>query len=100
MLGAGKKTQQWERIRRILKIRFEGVGLTYCEVGYKGCWRDNGLSFAHYDKRRFLNEEQLYIAVLACANCHPLLERLPRHEMTRRVLDIIRKRTCQGLDRS
>ncbi len=95
MLGRGKKTREWDRVRAKLKIRFEAAGITRCEFGYDGCWRSNGLSFAHYDKRRFLSAAELEIAALACASCHPKLEILPRKVMKAEVCRVIRERICQ-----
>jgi len=95
MLKAGRRTKEWDRIRADLKPLFEAVGITWCEFRYTGCWRDNGLSFAHTDKRRFLKGDQLYVVALACANCHPMLEILKREEMKERVLEVITRRACQ-----
>ncbi len=95
MLKAGKRTREWDRIRAKLKPRFEAAGITRCEFGYDGCWRFNGLSFAHFDKRRFLSTQELEIAALACASCHPKLEILPRKVMKAIVLRVIANRICQ-----
>lgn len=96
MLKAGKRTREWETRRAKLKVRFEAAGITRCEVRYTGCQGNYALSFAHYDKRRFLKGDQLDVAVLACIfNCHRLLESMPRQGMSAEVHRIIRERTCQ-----
>jgi len=91
----GRKMEAWERVKAELKPRFEAAGITQCEFGYKDCWRDNGLSFAHVDKRLNLEEGELYKVALACAPCHNKLEHLPRMVMRRRVLEAIAKRARQ-----
>lgn len=48
----GKKTAEWDRVRAKLKPRFARAGIVRCEVMLPGCWRDNGLGFAHSKKRR------------------------------------------------
>lgn len=95
MLRAGKRTREWERRRAKLKIRFERVGITRCEFGYNGCWHNNGLSFAHTDKRRFLKGDQLDVVALACASCHPVLEIMQREKMRAEVERVIANRICQ-----
>jgi len=91
----GRRTRQWEKIRRALKIRFERVGITRYEFNMDGCWRDNGLSFAHADKRRFLSDDDLWVAALACASCHDKLERRPRATMRELVEAAIKRRLIQ-----
>ena len=96
MLGRSKKTREWEAERRRLKPKFEAIGLTYCEFGYPGCWRNNGLSFAHIKKRLNLLPGQLSIVALACPVCHYILDnRMKEVEMTKAVLAVIQKRICQ-----
>lgn len=89
------KTQEWVAARRELKVAFEAAGITRCEFGYSGCWRDNGLSFAHVDKRGHLRPGEIYAVALACAVCHDILEKMPRLVMRVAVEDVIRKRICQ-----
>ena len=76
-----KKVKQWDRIRAKLKKEFEAKEITTCELRYDKCWVNNGLSFAHLDKRRYLTEEQLYEVVLACPTCHNEVEYLPKGQM-------------------
>lgn len=93
---AGRKTKEWDRIRAVLKKRFKAAGIMSCEVGRPGCWRTESLGFAHMDKRRFLTEAELWIAILACSPvCHDWLEKLPRTKMKKAVLKIIRARPVQ-----
>jgi hypothetical protein len=94
-LRAGKKTIRWANIRAVLKQRFEQAGIITCELGFKGCWRDNALGFAHYDKRRFIAEEELWIVVLACNHCHDIVEQLPRAQMKHLLLSVIAGRKTQ-----
>lgn len=88
----GLKTLEWDRARAKLKKQFEAAGITRCEFGYNGCWRDNGLSFAHIDKRRYLRPNELYIVALACIVCHNELERMPRRVMRETIMAVITKR--------
>jgi hypothetical protein len=83
LLKAGKRTREWQHIREQLKPRFEG------------CWRDNGLSFAHVDKRRFLSEKELREPALACIPCHNKLELMPRDQMRATVEKVIANRVMQ-----
>lgn len=95
MLRAGKHTREWQLVREQLKPRFEAVGLTRCEFRYEGCWRDNGLSFAHIRKRRNLQAGELEKVALACIPCHNKLELMPEPLMTQTVCDVIGRRICQ-----
>lgn len=95
-LRAGKRTREWERTRAKLKPRFERVGITSCEFRYQGCWRDNALSFAHVDKRRFLSAGELEAVAVACCVCHDRLDnKMSRQEMRREVERVIANRICQ-----
>lgn len=78
MNKVGLKTRAWTNARNRLKKRFAANGITECELGYDGCWRDNALSFAHGRRRRFLLEGELeHLTVLCCTPCHERLDRLP-----------------------
>ncbi len=71
----GKKTREWERVRRILKVQFEKWGITCCEL----CGSDFALSFSHRVKRRFIEDEkELRTVILVCARHHEYLENHPR----------------------
>jgi len=93
MIKQGKKTIAWSKIRAELKKEFEEKGITYCEVGYDGCTRNNFLSFSHGDKRRYLTDDELRnLVVVACIPCHQWLEALPRTELRAITNRIIRRR--------
>src|SRR5215475_921955 len=92
----GKKTKEWDRIRRVLKGRFEDAGLTFCEFGYPQCMNDDGLTFCHYDKRRFLSPDELWIVALGCIRCHNRIEILKRENMKIEVLAAIGRRRLLG----
>lgn len=86
------KTTQWAKIRKELKKEFEAKGITKCEMGLPGCWRDNGLSFAHLDKRRYLKEEDLKEVVLTCISCHQFVEYKGRPIMRSMLTKAIKRR--------
>lgn len=93
---AGRKTLEWQAIRRVLRNRFARAGITRCEIHVSpDCMNDNCLGFLHYDKRRFLTPEELWIVALGCAPCHDVYELLPRPEMKRRIQAIIAARAVQ-----
>lgn len=91
-LHAGAKTKSWEEARAELKKEFAKRGITSCELRYKNCWKDNALTFAHPDKRRYLSKEDLRVVILICVVCHQSIEQLPREEMKKIVMDTIKKR--------
>lgn len=95
MKRRGKRTAEWENIRRKLKVRFERVGITTCEIKYPQCWRNDGLSFVHTRKRRFLKGKELERCALGCAACHTAVEGLPHAEMEAVVENIIANRPVQ-----
>lgn len=93
-LKAGKKTKEWEKVRRELKKRFMAAGITTCELRWPQCWRDDGLSFAHSRKRL----DPLYDsreAILACGSCHTALEGFTHQGMLSTVQRIIKNRERQ-----
>lgn len=92
----GKKTREWEKVRRQLKKRFMAAGIIECEIGFAQCWRDNGLSFAHGKKRReLIGDELKTLVVLACAPCHTAIEGMDREYMLHRIMGIIANRERQ-----
>lgn len=91
----GKKTLEWERVRRELKARFLAAGITTCELRLPGCWRDNALGFAHSKKRREIVGDEIYEVILACNNCHDQVEIKPHEEMRNIILATIQKRRKQ-----
>lgn len=91
----GKKNW-WIPLRAKAKVAFERAGVTTCEVQRPGCWRDNGLGWAHSLKRRHITtEEQRREVVLSCNACHDSIEILPEDVMYRIVREIILRRTVQ-----
>jgi hypothetical protein len=89
---AGKKTKEWAAARKILKPKFQAAGITTCELGYRNCWYDNALSFAHARKRNDLRPGELYEVILCCTPCHDILERMPKPIMYAAVHKIIAAR--------
>jgi hypothetical protein len=95
MLGRGKKTIEWDRLRPKLKQRFAAIHLVTCEFRFEGCWKYTGLTFAHAKKRRFLTPEELEVVALACINCHMILDAMSHKKMYNAVMGAIEKRICQ-----
>jgi hypothetical protein len=92
-LGAGKKTRANKKSNAARKRRFEANDLTTCELGYPGCTRDNFLSWAHGKKRRKLQGDELdKCAILACINCHDVIERMSPEGMLAIVQSVIAER--------
>ena len=90
---SGKKGDAWSAERASLKLRFARIGITTCEAKDDGCWRDNGLGFAHTKKRR--NVTDLSRVALLCNYCHDAVEILPESEMEARIETIISARAIQ-----
>lgn len=91
MKKIGKKSKRWIAVRRRLKVKFEALGITSCELRYEGCAGDTMLGFAHGRKRRHLKGDELEtLVVLACNNCHDAIEYLEPERM----LEIV-ERTIQ-----
>lgn len=88
-IKAGRKTKQWNNVRRTLKVEFERMGITRCEI----CGSSFGLSFGHSKKRRHIVGDEIREVILICVNpCHMKLEAMPEREMHRIVNDIISRR--------
>ncbi len=85
---AGEKANAWTKTREELKVRFETAGITQCELGYDGCWKNNTLTFAHSKKRRYIeSDEELREVCLCCQSCHARIEFNPdMYEIVRRVI--------------
>lgn len=98
MLGAGKKTRQWNATRAKLKVRFERAGITRCEFPMEvhdgmSCGSTFAMSFAHRFKRRNITtQEELETCALLCERHHSGLELLKEAEMRARITDIIAAR--------
>lgn len=83
------KQQIWHNARRKLKIQFERMGVTRCEM----CQGTFALSFAHRLKRRFITtEEELMTVALLCQKDHERIEHSGHDEMFRRITEIISNR--------
>lgn len=93
MKRGGKKTLAWEQAKRELKPRFQRAGITTCELHLKGCWHDNGLTFAHRVKRRFITTpEELRTVCVACLSCHQTIEKMSHDAMKLHVMAAIEGR--------
>jgi hypothetical protein len=74
-------------------VRFQVAGITSCELGYPGCFRNNFLSFAHSKKRRYItSQEELEEVCLACQKCHDDVEYSGRKNMYNTVRSVIARR--------
>src|SRR5687767_7224572 len=92
-LKAGRRTNDWIKVRRKLKVQYEAAGITQCELGYSGCKRDTWLSFAHGRKRRHLRGDELEtLTILCCTSCHQIIEYLKPEEMLAIVQGVIAAR--------
>lgn len=83
-------------MRKTLIPKFARAGITICEARGPGCWRDNGLTFAHRFKRRFITtQEELAACALLCIVCHAAVERLSHYAMRVEIDRIIAARAQQ-----
>lgn len=96
----GKKGREWAAVRRKLKVEFEAMGVTRCELKLPGCMVNWAMSFAHCRKRRFLKPDvpkdspgSLWCCALACQSCHTTIEQLRPAMMEKLVLDAIARRS-------
>jgi len=84
-LGDGKKTKAWTNARRKLKLIFFQMGIQRCEANLQDCMGTDGLGFAHLQKRRNLEAEDLgdpnKVAFL-CNHCHWQFEKHGEEKMT------------------
>lgn len=92
-LGPGKRTREREKVRRQLKCKFVGMGVTTCELRLPGCMVDDGLGFAHALKRRHITtDEDMRRVALLCNSCHDVLELQGEAKMSRIIDSIISRR--------
>lgn len=92
-LWVGKKTLEWMRVRVQLKKKFAAAGITTCELGYPGCWKDEALGFAHGRKRRHLKDNEIETLTILCCNpCHDRIEVLSPAGMLAVVQSVIAER--------
>lgn len=100
-IKSGKKTSQWEEFKVQLKDKFKNVlHITSCEAKLPNCWKSSGLTFAHAEKRRFLNNDTMGDVILCCINCHTIIEQYPHKDMYDFVYSIINKRSRGKNDKS
>lgn len=86
MKRRGRKTLEWERVRRDLKREFEAQGITRCER----CNSDYNMGFAHRLKRRYIdNESELRCCALLCFECHQRWEEYGHERMFNLVTETI-----------
>jgi hypothetical protein len=85
---AGKKARAGAAANRTLKAECVRLDIDSCEVGFKGCTRDNLLTFAHAAKRRELLPGELETkAIVACQICHRVLDEEMSHAEMRRFVE-------------
>lgn len=86
-----------KRANEILKQKYLGMGIDYCEVGgmlqNPNCGHKNALTFAHRHKRIFYRGNPQLLSsynqtVLACIDCHQILEK--SREKTEEVFSVLR----------
>ena len=87
------KVQEWAKARKKLKVIYEKKGIMTCEIKLKGCWVNNGLSFAHRQKRieYYSCPEKLGTfkeTLLACPVCHDIIEK--NKELTEKLFKKLR----------
>lgn len=88
------KQQQWDNARAKLKKIYEEKNITQCEARLAGCWRDNGLSFAHRLKRRYYTPETLGLfeeTLLLCVPCHQILDQPKNKEILKYYFNKLRQ---------
>lgn len=91
----GPETAAWESARRRLKCRFVSMGITSCEGMLTGCFVNDGLGFAHLQKRRNLSPEDLGDpdkVGLLCNHCHWTYEKQGERLMAIGIQAIIDRR--------
>lgn len=80
----------WTNARRKLKVQFERMGVTRCEI----CNTAFPLGFAHRLKRRFITDEaELMTVALLCNPCHERIEHSGHENMYEAVSRIIDTRS-------
>ena len=87
----GKRTRKRIDTNAILKERFLRWGITHCELGYVGCWREVQ-GFAHSKKsRNLITEEDWQEVIAACNSCHDQIEILGNKGMVT-MYDVVTKK--------
>lgn len=96
MKRRGKKTLEWDKARAELKKEFMEMGVTTCEFRGRECMHNDGLTFAHRAKRRFITTPaELRRVALLCYVCHQAIEGLGHKPMFDIITFIISHRTDQ-----
>lgn len=88
MKRRGKRVDQWDRIRKFLKVQFERAGIVRCEC----CGSNFALGFAHRKPRRYCDESELHIVALVCQSCHSVIDGSGHENMKNMVEGLIGKR--------
>lgn len=89
MKRGGKRIEQWDRIRAVLKKQFLAASITRCEM----CGSDYALGFAHRFPRRMCDEQELHIVALVCNYpCHKIIDGSGHANMKNMVEGLIAKR--------
>lgn len=101
----GKKTNQWEACKKLLKPAFADVGITRCEITPVLANRGFDVSkirswffltWAHGDKRdNLVGNELLSLVALCCVDAHNIIEKMPRSEMRSIVEEAMARRSVQ-----
>jgi hypothetical protein len=92
----GKKTQEWNTVRRNLKQRFSIANITSCEVRLPQCWGSYCLYFSHTKRRADIKtQEELERVVLACAACATAAHGMGKVGEEKFLEEIIAKREVQ-----
>lgn len=76
----GKRGKLNAKANKKLRQLYFDKGITYCELGFTGCYRSSTLGFAHRHKRRWYYNQPDHLlwsfnqTILCCTNCHQQLE--------------------------
>jgi hypothetical protein len=85
----GKKGKDWIEAKKKLKIIYAAFGITSCEVGLDGCWKNNHLTYAHRYKRSNPKTQHTFSqTLLCCLPCHMKIEY--NKELTERLFKNLR----------
>jgi hypothetical protein len=80
MNRVGRRTKDWRKAWRFLKVEFERRGRTSCEFEFipHECW--GPLDPAHSKKRRNMKGNDIYACAIACRYIHNFLDLMCTHE--------------------
>lgn len=85
-----RKEDDWREAKPLLKEEFIKAGIYSCELGYEGCQRQYGWTFAHSKKQARIfkpstivtpknqheYEQDMLEVIWACMKCHMKLEKV------------------------